>query len=708
MTIMSVMERKTIDRNEFISLVYPQVGEVFASFLCRHENDGQNRSLVNLDEQNAACRFLGIDVSARNMQTSAFQSESDRENRITEIRKELTEKIIGILYDVLTENLSEVPEGRNADVNLLPDKLRRFYTLEDTNTCPLCSEAILSRMCYLLDKYPNAQAYSEDTNTLFAHLKDLELLPVYVNRAGTLITDISDKIHLPDGDWGMIEALNQGLLYEEDIYRFADPDIAQIVSRVYEYRNGSVHKADWMAKSLVNKFQSVSDMILIGMIVITKNIWPIYLKMMRRKDNELIGAEEYCSNIVRQYESTIESRLCQRFMWKLSDNAPLFAQELDITKRGNIADIALSLLKANQGKVNILQGIAGCGKTWAMRKLCYTFACYYSDLDPENNIGFKRRNKKGFSPIIPVFIAMKSWYNQISPTPDSIVRIVAQIIIQNNGFTSDRLDCVREGVRTLLDSGRLLIVFDGIDECPYSEKPRIYRAIDAFSDRFSATRPTSLIFISDREITAENQSMMISYTADKLVSNEIREYVRTFMKAYPKDGYIDEEGQISPRKQSEFETRLSSLKDTDDIKTAYELAQLAMICSMDEQYNIFLNMSAEKRSQALDYRYLVALMEREAKEKLITETGSWEEHFNNLRDILRSLACRFEDEGINKIEMETFITEIKEKCRNERLAQTYRKHLVQSGILAESQDMVDFRWYISFSNEKMFDAAALL
>ncbi len=726
---MSKSENVKVSKKDFVDMIYSQVGEQFTNMLRLHEKDSDDGPLANLEDQNAACKFFGINTDAREDLRREYEGrESDRKNRISEIRTELAKKIIGLFYDILAEKLTEVTDGRNADVNLVPDKLMKLYTLEEVMECPLETEAILSRMCYLLDQYGNPLEYSEDRGTLWQHMGGLKVHLSYVDKNDNPVSNkIAESFHLPDSEEELVEALTRGIpercrikegLSVNSIpydqigegiprYKFQYPDIAKIIVRMYAYRNGTTHKAYWSAKPLEKKFMSASDMVLTGLIITTKNVWSLYLKMIRREDNKLIGASEYCKKIVDTYESLPENKMFYDFKWKLGEKLPPYAQNIGLVPRGDIKTISIYMWKAGLNRANLLQGVAGCGKSWAMRRLHYRFARNYLGFSKEENIGETNRM---FCPLIPIYIPMISWYKEITDEKESIITVISKIIINNTSFGPDMKDTIPEGVIQLLDDKRMLVIFDGIDECPIGEKPRIYRTIERFVDSYFGGRPTNLCIISDREVSTDNQSKMVTYVADTINSNDVGEYVKRFMWNNPKPEY--ENKLESLRYKDELIKRIVSLKRPEEISTAFELAQLAMISSSsDETYQKFLKKNEQGRAVALDRFYLMALLDRESREKLAAEGGDSEEHYNALCKVLSELSGKFADEDIETIDRESLMEIIIAAANgDEKLAKTYRIHLVQAGILKEYQDMInlDRKWYYSFSMRELQDAAERL
>lgn len=717
-------EKVIVAKGEFVDMIYSQVGEKFTQMLKQHEKDDKNGPLANLDEQNAACRFFGIRISAR--ENASPEADSDE---IAGTRIELTRKIIGLYYDILSEDLSEITDGRNADVNLVPDNLMRLYSLKDVDNCPLESEAILSRMCYLLDQYSNQFDYSEDRGSVWQHMIDLDLLSEYVDENGHAASrEIVESFHLPNDDAELLEALTRGIpercrnkdgtivtvidydKVPKDMprYKFKYPDIAQIIARMYAYRNGTTHKAYWSAKPLETKFMSASDMVLTGMIITMKYAWPLFLKMLKRED-ELIGATGYCKRIVDNYETDAESRMFCNFKWNLTDNLPPYAQGIGLARNSDIKNISVYLWKSGLNRANLLQGVAGCGKSWAMRKLRYEYAKDYLSYKKEENIGL---SKRVFCPLIPVYIPMISWYREITDDSNSIIDVISRIILRLSGLGVDMKDEIRMGVRHLLIDKRFLVIFDGVDECPYGDKPRIYRAIEGFVADYFGGKPSNLCLISDRDVSTENQANMVSYVADDISRDDVAMYVNRFMANNPKDDYLNDDGNINNAVKIGLINKVVSLKKPEEISTVFELAQLTMIASAsEEKYKEFLDRSEDKRAVALNRYYLMALLERETKEKLIAEGGDSEDHYDALCKVLSDLSNKLEDEDITAIDREALMKIILEAAGGDKnLAKTYRVHLVQAGLLREYQDMMDIdrKWYYSFINQDIQEAAERL
>lgn len=724
---MPVSKKVIVTKSEFVDMIYSQVGEKFTKMLKEHEKDPQNGPLANLDEQNAACRFFGINMHAKENVTP--QEAAEDSERVVKIRIELTRKIIGLYYDILSEDLAEITDGRNADVNLVPDNLMRLYSLKDVDNCPLESEGILSRMCYLLDKYSNQFDYSADRETIWHHMKALDLLSEYVDENGHDVSQkIAESFHLPNSEAELLEALTQGIpercrikdgtivsIIDYDKvskgtprYKFKYPDTAQIIARMYAYRNGTTHKAYWSAKPMEKKFMSVSDMVLTGMIITAKYAWPLFLKMLRRED-ELIGATAYCKGIVENYETGAESRMFCNFKWNLADNLPPYAQGLGLTKNSDIKNISVYLWRSGLNRANLLQGVAGCGKTWAMRKLEYEYARDYLTYKKEDNAGM---GKHIFCPLLPVYIPMIFWYREITDDSDSIINVLTRIIIQLSGHGSDMKDSVQEGVKQLLKDGRFLVIFDGVDECPYGDKPRIYRSIEGFISDYFEGKPSNLCLISDRDVSTENQANMVSYAAAPINKNDVAMYVNRFIENNPQEAFLNDDGKIDNTTKNDLIKKVVTLKTPEKISTVFELAQLTMIASTsDEKYKEFLDKSEDKRAVALNRYYLMALLEREAKEKLRAEGGDPEDHYDALCEVLSNLSNKLEDEDITGIDRETLMEIILEAAGGDRkLSKTYRVHLVQAGLLREYQDMMDIdrKWYYSFINQDIQEAAARL
>ncbi len=217
---------------------------------------------------------------------------------------------------------------------------------------------------------------------------------------------------------------------------------------------------------------------------------------------------------------------------------------------------------------------------------------------------------------------------------------------------SDMKDSVQEGVKQLLKDGRFLVIFDGVDECPYGDKPRIYRAIEGFISDYFEGKPSNLCLISDRDVSTENQANMVSYVAASISKNDVAMYVNKFIENNPQEAFLNDDGKIDNTTKNDLIKKVVTLKTPEKISTVFELAQLTMIASAsDEKYKELLDKSEDKRAVALNRYYLMALLEREAKEKLRAEGG------------------------------------------DRKLSKTYRVHLVQAGLLREYQDMMDIERY---------------
>jgi len=717
-----------ITRSEFIELIYGQVGETFIDMLKYHEKDDDDSQFANLKKQNAACKFMGIDISARDQINTITDKKVLKEvnHRISVIRRELTEKIIGLFYDVLVEELEEEALGKSSDTLAIPDGLKEFYTMANMNNCPIEPESVLSKCRYLLGRFSNASVYAEDEDTLMPHMIDLGIMPLYMFKNGSRVSKEKSKtVHLPEDEGEMLEALTRGipedciktvkdkkpeyLPYadmpkERNRIRFVYPDLAMTICRMYLFRNTKTHRADWTNRSMSNKCRSVEAVILAGMIVTMKNVWPLTLAIYRRNDDELIGAVKYVQSIVKSYQDSKENRLCCDFNWKLYEGNPDYVRNLNITKSGPLKKICFSLWSEGQGKANLLQGVAGCGKSWALRRMYYSYACDYLGFDKDKNPG---EEEKIFCPLIPVYIPMVDWYKEMKDS-DSVIGVISRIIINNTAFDERTREKIPEGVRSLLEKGRFLIIFDGVDECPYEKKGSIYMVIDSFINSIAGGKSANLCMISDREISVNNQAGMISYAAEAIVDGNVKEYVKKFLK-YTRPDLIDEEGHLSAIENDRFLEKLKAMKPSSEIKTAFELAKLVEICADEEAYRVYLSKPEEKRKYFLDVIYLRVLLDRESKEKLSAEDGSSEKHMDSLRGILVHLSEKFEDESISMIDKDSLDKDIMSVAGvDATLAKAYRKHLVQAGILTEFQDKIDLKWYYRFAGDDLRDAAGLL
>lgn len=718
---MSKSKDVKITRSEFIELIYGQVGEIFCDMLKWHEKDAANAQFVNLNEQNAACRLMGIDITARNQDNTGngSQTPSEDTNRISAIRRELTENIIGLFYDVLVEDLVEVPEGKCSDVLKVPDSIKEFYTMKKMER-PIDPESLLSKCRYLLRlyKYNGPSDFAADTQTLWYHMEALGIVPQYRYRNGSSVPlEDSEKVHLPDDRGEMIEAFTKGIpekcgsnpktkkAYAEmkppfARFLFVYPDLARIICIMYLFRNESVHMANWTKKSIATKYQAVDNIILTGMIVTMKNVWPLTREIYKRNDDALIGAEKYCQSIVDSYRDSREDKLCCDFKWKLYDRNPDYVRNLNITPRDSIKKISLSLWSEGQSKANLLTGKAGCGKTWAMRRLQYSYAADYLGFSKDNNN--PGETEEVFCPLIPVYIPMVDYYKEMTDL-DSIIGVICDIIKNKAAFDEKTREKIPEGVRILLKKGRFLIIFDGVDECPYEDKIDIYRAIEKFVNSITGGKSANLCMISDREVSDKNQAEMILYVADTIDDDDLDAYVERYLK-YTRKDLVDEEGNLNENEKNSFLDNLKAMKPSSEIKTAFELAKLAEICSDDEKYQEYLS-----NPGFLDVIYLRTLIDRESKEKLSAEGGSSEKHMDSIRSILVNLSEMFCDEGISSIDKDSLDKDIMTVTGVDKdLAQAYRKHLVQAGILLEYQDKIDLKLYYRFASEDICVAAGLL
>ncbi len=717
---MSKYKDVKITRSEFIELIYGQVGETFTDMLKWHEKDANNSQFANLREQNAACRFMGIDITARNQNNTGNGSQTPLEdtNGISVIRRELTENIIGLFYDVLVEELEAETNGKSSDTLKVPDDLKAFYAMENIENRPIDPESILSKCRYLLRHYKGPSDYGNDKQTLWHHMKALRIVPQYMYRNRNRVRfEDSETVHLPEDQGEMIEAFTKGIpegcgsnpktrtAYAKmtppfDRFLFVYPDLAMIICIMYLFRNESVHMANWTNRPISDKFRAVDNIILTGMIVTMKYVWPLSLAMYRRNDDELIGSVKYCQSIVGSYRDSRENKLCCDFKWKLYDKNPDYVRNLNITPRDSLKKISLSLWSEGQSKANLLQGVAGCGKSWAMRRIQYFYANNYLGFNDKDNPG--KTENKIFCPLIPVYIPMVDWYEKMTDS-DSIIGVISLIIINNTSFDERTRERIPQGVRSMLDKGRFLIIFDGVDECPYEKKIEIYRVIDSFVNSVAGGKSANLCLISDREIGVENQAKMISYVPDTINDEDLDEYVERYL-GYTRPNLIDEKGQLNEIEKKSFLERLQAMKPASEIKTAFELAKLAEICSDDEAYRVYLS-----KPKYLDVIYLRLLIDRESKEKLLAEGGSSEKHMDSLRSILVHLSERFDDEGISSIDKDSLDKDIMTVTGVDKdLAQAYRKHLVQAGILLEYQDKIDLKLYYRFASEDICVAAGLL
>ena len=74
-----------------------------------------------------------------------------------------------------------------------------------------------------------------------------------------------------------------------------------------------------------------------------------------------------------------------------------------------------------------------------------------------------------------------------------------------------------------------------------------------------------------------------------------------------------------------------------------------------------------------------------------------------------NLSEMFCDEGISSIDKDSLDKDIMTVTGVDKdLAQAYRKHLVQAGILLEYQDKIDLKLYYRFASEDICVAAGLL
>ena len=94
------------------------------------------------------------------------------------IRRELTENIIGLFYDVLVEELEAETNGKSSDTLKVPDDLKAFYAMENIENRPIDPESILSKCRYLLRHYNGPSDYPDAFGrykTVEHTLTDIEL-----------------------------------------------------------------------------------------------------------------------------------------------------------------------------------------------------------------------------------------------------------------------------------------------------------------------------------------------------------------------------------------------------------------------------------------------------------------------------------------------------------------------------------------------------
>lgn len=126
----------------------------------------------------------------------------------------------------------------------------------------------------------------------------------------------------------------------------------------------------------------------------------------------------------------------------------------------------------------MLVGRAGSGKTTVLQWLavCAARSAFTGSLS-------------GFNDHFPFFIRLRDYVGAMLPTPEEFLFTTARLLID---------ETPRGWVRAMLDSGRALVLIDGVDELPATERDRVAQWLSDLTGRFpSATyvvtaRPTAV------------------------------------------------------------------------------------------------------------------------------------------------------------------------------------------------------------------------
>lgn len=145
-----------------------------------------------------------------------------------------------------------------------------------------------------------------------------------------------------------------------------------------------------------------------------------------------------------------------------------FAGSHGNTFRADIIENATVEKITSYSKYIILSGTGGIGKTMMMRHLLFDAIIRY----PETGI-------------LPIFFLLKDFDDTGEPLVNHVCRIVSNY---GTGITNEK-------VISLLEEGKCLLMFDGLDEISRNKRDQFYKLLEAFIDRFTedqfiiSTRP---------------------------------------------------------------------------------------------------------------------------------------------------------------------------------------------------------------------------
>lgn len=317
----------------------------------------------------------------------------------------------------------------------------------------------------------------------------------------------------------------------------------------------------------------------------------------------------------------------------------------------------------------VIKGEAGSGKSTLLRWLAVTAA----------RGGFKG-DMAEFNNLVPFLVKLRSWEGENLPTPEHFLADAAPHLrgIMPDGF-----------VHRALESGRALLLVDGVDELPTGERPKVRRWLSQLLTSF----PRNRVVVTTRPTAADDFRFPgEGFTTAMLApmsSSDVRELVRHWHLA------VRDSGSHPCRSEDLPDYERDILKQIDVNPALRTLATTPLLCAMLCALNLDRRRDLPTDRVELYRAALAMLIERRDAVRKVSITirnlGQAEK-----RTLLRDLAWRLSLNNRSELPYEVALARVADKLRsmpnvNHGHTAVFEYLLERSGVIRQPQSgRVDF------------------